>query len=334
MNAKAESRELFRLDGIGGAIWGTCHWPGGYEQNTDAGHYDPRRIGVIFLSGVAATRSANGDVAAYWADALAKRGYPFFRIDLPGYGDAGGDPPADWIIHIAKGRDGVLVTDAIRRLSARFGLSQVVIAGHCSGAVSAIFSAVKSKTCKGLVLMDPFFQLPLQEPSKIRITVSSWASRLGVHQFLRLLHGSWKQVWHVFRGGVCPGNINTPLLQCWSKVAAAGTPVLIVRSPGQVMEEEREKSDNFDYLGYFQKITAGHRDQLTMEIVNGSHHSFANRVGRAAVLDHMESWLDTHFPLKGAGAVGVEPGGMKVTGTVGNNLNRGGSRAECGELTR
>lgn len=334
MNVKAESRELFWLDNVRGTIRGTYHRPSGRGQKTNAEHHDSRRVGVIFLSGLATSRSANGDVAAYWGDKLAERGYPFFRIDLPGYGDAGGDPPADWAIHITHGKDGAIAATAIREISARFKLSQVVIVGHCSGAVAAIFSAAKIDICKGLVLMDPFFQPPFRESSKVRMMLSSWSWRLGMHWVLRDMHQAWKQLRCIFGGSMRPANVNMRLAQCWRKVAAAGLPALILSSPGWVAAEEREEPTYFDYAEYFREMAAGGSGQLSVEIIKDSHHSFANRVDRTTVLNNIENWLSANFPLDNMSVVKVKAEDMEMARQIGTDINRGGSRAEYEELTR
>jgi pimeloyl-ACP methyl ester carboxylesterase len=49
----------------------------------------------------------------------------------------------------------------VNQLVKRFGLSGVVFFGHCAGAVSALYAGAASSDCKGLILLDPYFHVPL-----------------------------------------------------------------------------------------------------------------------------------------------------------------------------
>jgi hypothetical protein len=52
----------------------------------------------------------------------------------------------------------------------------------------------------------------------------------------------------------------------------------------------------FDYLGYLQR--AGNRSSaILVRAVEGASHAFAEGLGRETVRQHIEEWLDDHFPL-------------------------------------
>ena len=53
----------------------------------------------------------------------------------------------------------------------------------------------------------------------------------------------------------------------------------------------------FDYLKYVLKL-AGRKSQVVVQSIEGTDHSFANRLGRAAVRQHAERWLSACFPLR------------------------------------
>jgi pimeloyl-ACP methyl ester carboxylesterase len=298
MNEAIETRELFVLDGSDVLIRGTYHKAyvdnSGAQPNWTAGD----RLGVVFVNSTSPTRAANGDAAVYLAESLAKCGYPCFRLDLPGFGDSEGDHPADLLGVICRGGYASIASAKVEELVARYNLSGVVIAGHCAGSVSALFTAATSRGCRGLVLIGPFFHLT--QPiglSKIRKSLKLWAlqSRLGecfsnVYEFL-------SEIPLVPRGRGLPRNANLPLLRCWKKLAPTGMPILFLKGPDRKNSITKSKgAGEFDYLSYLLRV-AGRRNEVVVKVTDGASNAFANRQGRAAVRQHTERWLSTHFPL-------------------------------------
>ena len=152
---KVEMRELITLGGGGVLLRGTHHKAAGRATN-EAGDSD-KRVGVLFLNPLSSPRSLIGDSAVYWATSFAARGYPAFRIDLPGLGDSYGKLPNDLLTFINEGGYAAITASKIKELVQRFGLSGIVIYGHCAGATSAIYAASECKECKGLIVTDPYF---------------------------------------------------------------------------------------------------------------------------------------------------------------------------------
>lgn len=296
------TRMLIELESADGIIRGTCH----RTDNDDGGASKQDPVGIVFLSGLSATRASTGDAAVYWAEAFAARGYPTFRLDLPGCGDADGDPPAEWVRFVNGGGHASVVSSAITELVSRFRLSGVVLAGHCAGAVSAIYAAGASAECKGLLLLEPYFHVPQNAGTKMRQQLSRWASggRCG-GMVLRVY--SWLKGIRLFlRGKLRPANRNVALLRCWKKVASTGLPILILTASGRKAPGIRARAGEFAHMQYVMGI-AGRRSRAIAEVIDGAHHSFANRLGRVAVRRHMESWLDAHFPLRRRGEGSASP---------------------------
>ena len=65
-------------------------------------------------------------------------------------------------------------------------------------------------------------------------------------------------------------------------MATTGMPILILKAPGLKAVGKKPRVGQFDYLKYVTKL-AGSKSQVTIELIEGTDHSFANRVGRAAV---------------------------------------------------
>jgi len=299
MNDAIEMRELFVLEGLDVVIRGTHHKTCDDTGGKQSTHIAQDRVGVVILNSTSPTRAANGDSAVYLADSFAACGYPSFRIDLPGFGDSDGNPPADLIGFINRGGFGAIASAKITELVSRFNLSGVVIMGHCAGSVSALYAAASSKECKGLVLIGPYFFLPqAKKPMKGQRKQSRLLTFAGkIHKFVEESRRA------VFGDGL-PENANYPLLRCWKKLAPRGLPILIFKGPERKTSSVKPKAAEFDYLEYVLK-SAGRRSQVVVRVTEGANNAFANRMGRAAVREHSEQWLNACFPLpirEGSGA--------------------------------
>lgn len=298
MKPTTASRELIVLNGSGLALQGTYHKPHDLMTSTGAGSEMKQRVGVVFLNSLFLPRTATGDSAVYWADAFAQCGYPSFRIDLPGLGDSYAPLNTALLDFINAGGYESAASTAIKELIERFHLSGAVIVGHCAGCVSAIFAAAASKECKGLLLLDPYFFLPQQlKKSKAWKRLVRWGSESRIGGFLSAVYDRLKKVRLLLRGSAPPPNANFPLLQRWKEVAATrGLPILVFKAPGRKAAGTKPRIGEFDYLTYVQTL-AGRRNKVTVQLIQDTDHSFANRAGRAAVRQSIEDWLSLHFPL-------------------------------------
>jgi pimeloyl-ACP methyl ester carboxylesterase len=268
-----ETRELFSIDGFDGLIRGTRHRSRNEIIGAESNVNEQNRVGIVFVNSMSPTRAANGDSAVYFADSFAECGYPSFRVDLPGFGDADGDPSAELHAYINRGGYAPVASVVISDLVRRFHLPGVVIVGHCAGTVSAIFTAGASRDCKGLILMAPYFYLP---------QVAKSQSQQPTH----LLPDEHD----------LPANANLPLLCCLQALSSRGIPILILNKPERKSAEMKARARTFDYLEYVVKLAAS-RNRVDLRLAEGSDHSFSNRAGRAAVRHHTESWLEANFPL-------------------------------------
>jgi len=291
------TRELITVEVLGARLRGTYHRPQDNDSDVDTILCERNRIGMVFVNSLALPRAATGDSAVYWAESFARCGYPSFRLDLSGLGDADGDIPADLLGFINSGGYSELVTAAVKNLVERFSLSGVVMVGHCAGTVSAIFAAGGSKECRGVVLMDPYFYLKQMLRPKVRDELSDWASRNKFGGLMRRVYGSLREVYLFFRRNALPRNANFPLLNCWKRLASAGLPILIMNSSGPDSDANRSKTGEFDYIKYVLKL-AGRRSQVVVKWIEDTDHSFANRTGREAVRQYSERWLNSCFPIR------------------------------------
>jgi pimeloyl-ACP methyl ester carboxylesterase len=288
-----ENRELFCLDLGQLQIRGTYHKPIA-SRDSVARHSKP--LGLVFWNSFSLPRSATGNSAAFWADAFACQGYPSFRIDLPGLGDSPGELPLNLLDFINVGGFAESAARSLRELVTRFSLSGVVVVGHCAGGVTAIYSAAQCGECKGLVLMDQYFNLPLAVRPKIRRLLSDWALHNRFGSFASNIYDWTREFWLYLRGDSLPPNANHALLRAWKNVAAGGMPILLLKAPARKALGMNPRTGEFDYIAHAIKA-AGPRGQVMVRLIEGTEHSFANRHGREAVRLEIGSWLEAAFPL-------------------------------------
>jgi len=287
-----ETRELIVLDGLGITVPATYHKARREYSSSQSGPIETGCVGVMFLNSLAPTRSATGDSAVYWADSIAQIGYPAFRLDLPGFGDSYSDPPERLLDFINRGGYAKVASAKAREIVERFNLSGVIFAGLCAGAVTAIYSAASTQECKGLLLMDPYFHLPLKGRSKLWQKLTGRISRTTLGIEFEKLYDQLTEALRRFAGDAPPGNANFPLLSCWREVATTGLPTILFRAPGI-----RQRGE-FDYLRHVLKL-AGRKGDLVVKTIKEANHTFSNRAGRDAVRHLVESWLTSHFPRDG-----------------------------------
>jgi pimeloyl-ACP methyl ester carboxylesterase len=298
MEQATERRELITLDGHGVLLRGTFHKPHGSscDAQPDPGTWN--RIGVVFLNSLSLPRAATGDSAVYWAESLADCGYPSFRLDLPGLGDTAGDIPLELLNFINAGGYASIAAAKVDELVERFDLSGVVLVGHCAGTVSAIYAAAAGAgNCKGLILLDPYFHLPIAIRPKVRQGLSNWALKSRFGGVLSNIYDRVRDVLLILRRNAPPGNANFGLLGRWKEVASTGLPILFLKAPARKAQGTKPRAGEFDYLKYVLGL-AGRNSKVMVELIQGTDHSFANRQGRAAVRQVTERWLASHFPLQ------------------------------------
>jgi pimeloyl-ACP methyl ester carboxylesterase len=291
-------RELIVLDGLGVRLQGTYHRAAEWSSELPASRGGRERIGVLFLNSLSLPRAASGDSAVHWAHSIAELGFPAFRIDLPGLGDSGGGASIDLLDCVNAGGFASVTAAVLRQLEDRFGLSGMVIFGHCAGSVSALYASAGSLECKGLILLDTYFHLPQASRPRVRQELSDWARRSRIGRFLSNNYDRARNLRLLLRGSALPGNANSQLLACWKQVATNGLPILLLQAPGIKAQGSKPRVGEFDYIDHVMKL-AGRKNRVSIKFVKNADHSFANREGRAEVQSHIADWLVANFPFAG-----------------------------------
>jgi pimeloyl-ACP methyl ester carboxylesterase len=293
MNTQIDTRELFALDGPEYVVRGTYHMPREIRENVRGGVRPQSSVGIIILNSLAPTRAGKGDSSVAWANAFANHGYPTFRCDLPGFGDSSGDPPARLLDFINNGEYATIAADAVARIAKHFKLQSVILCGLCAGAVSAIFTAGISRECQGLIVLDPYFHLPLTHKasarSRLAKIIPAGTLRLSLKRFSNWATGARRRLGKKR----FPQNSNHSLLDRWLGLVNSGMPILVFDHPPNTRRDEE-----FDYLAYFSQYSEP-RHRVVIHSIRGADHTFANNLGKAAVRQHGLEWLDRNFGLNG-----------------------------------
>jgi pimeloyl-ACP methyl ester carboxylesterase len=320
MQQATDTRELIEVEVLGLCLRGTFHRPAEPSIDLQHGSGDQARTAILFLNSLALPRAATGDSAVYWADAFAERGYPAFRFDLPGMGDSDGITSTDLLDFINAGGYAPSAAALAKEMAARPGVSGVVIMGHCAGSVTAVFAAAACEQCKGLILMDPYFHLPLAKRPEVREKLSDWVRRSSIGRILSHLYDRAKLLRLLLHGSTPPANANVALLGKWKQVAGAGLPILMFKAPGIKATGSKPRLGEFDYIQHVLKL-AGRKSRVMVKTVETADHSFANRAGREAVRREIESWLDLYFPLQGL-ETSAQPASLSNVETKQNDSTR------------
>jgi len=304
VKASIEARAIISVRAAGGLrIRGTYH----PTRDPD----EKNHTGVLFVSAGVAPRAAPGDSAVYWADSLARLGYPCFRFDLPGLGDSDGDLSAKEIDFDSLVNDGVfgpVISSVASQLAERFHLRGVVVIGHCAGAVTALYAAAANSRITGLMLLDPYFNVQQVSPaqnalvrSQMRIVGKLLPDRPGkslvrnsVVSFMRKVYYRLTPLRRIVRPKKLPAAANLPLVECWKQLASSGLPMLVLRSPFST-----PKLGEFDYIRDLYSVSDS-RCKVRVELIEGATHAFAERRTKTQVLKYAEPWLRDCFPQERA----------------------------------
>jgi pimeloyl-ACP methyl ester carboxylesterase len=289
---KSDTRQLITLGSDGLLVRGTYH---DVPRNTTGSTSADKKIGVLFLNPLSTPRTLIGDSAVYWASSFAAQGYPSLRIDMPGLGDSYGEVAKDLVTFINNGGFAAVAASKVKEFKERFGLAGVVIYGHCAGATTAIYAASACKECKGLIITNPYFNAANMLTPKLSPGMVDWARRTTVGEVLRAAYARVREARKKRGYGKLPGNANIDLIMHWKRLVSSGLPILVFKSgEPAALGSSKLRAGAFDYLEHITSY-AGHRSQLSLQTIEGTNHSFADRLGRSAIREHAEAWLHKHF---------------------------------------
>lgn len=294
-------RTLLEIQVRGLKLRGTCHHPPVSAVDT--------RTGILFLNSGFLPRASQGDVTAHQADDLASAGYLAFRFDMPGLGDSEGELDENALTvmrRIQEGEHRLYAKNLLNTLAEMYGLSRTVLAGHCGGAVTAIYAAAEKRCVglSGLLVYEPDFRIQTSSQEEVarkaaayqglRVAVlKSWAGP-AIHKTFVALKMFRRRDKHEFRGGpgaagfaTLPAEANRRLIAAWLSVVAEQLPVLVITAP------VKKRQPEFDYVGY---LTRANPPSVRHLAVPGTNHAFVEGQGEQRLIELTRLWMRETFP--------------------------------------
>jgi len=291
-------REVFELEVAGERLVGTRHVPSAPGA----------RMGVLLLNAGFAPRDGHGGLSAHAADALAARGIPAYRFDLPRIGDSPGPLPArilDFFELVASGGFADVTTELVRELCPREGLDRLVLGGLCGGAITAIFVGARepARVC-GLLLLEPEMYViePRIDAASRRRRLPRLRGRLKRQLFnywgwMRLLANEGPRTqWIPFprqailaflRGRMdLPAVTNLPLVEAWRELVRDGRPSLVITAAGKMHEIFFDRINAVALRGLDTRSVRHVRLKRT-------NHIFTTGGAIEAVLSHVLPWTES-----------------------------------------
>lgn len=303
-------RRVVTLEIQGHRLVGTHHDPG----PAGAAH-----TGVLLLSFGQQPRAWVGDLGVCMADRLCEAGYPTFRFDMPGLGDAPGELPVHLEVlwrSIQEGAHEASARELVRELKQRYRLPGVVLGGFCGGAVTAALAVDPTgRDTAGLIMLEPEVALvpvpaspaPVHEVDSVSAYLERWdliKERMrSPRSWLRLLTGKsdlryWeglaryaaKRVRERLANQELPPDLNVRMLDSLSRAARRKLPTLIV----SVGIPTRRKY--YASYGMFPGKCDPSRGVTWIE-VTGTTHAMLAGGAKEATPAHVVQWMQAHFPV-------------------------------------
>jgi pimeloyl-ACP methyl ester carboxylesterase len=171
-----------------------------------------RRVGVVYLPGIVLGATAVHRLGIDLARQLTQDGIPVCLFDPSGVGESEGDFPAGTHQEVAAWVEGGSCVDdtlqAIDFFQARTGVRELVLVGHCGGALTAIYAAARHPAVSGALLICPPTVAmghtdELDREGVARIYLTQYLDKLRSREaWLRLLrgHSSYRTILRLVMG--------------------------------------------------------------------------------------------------------------------------------------
>lgn len=288
-----------------------------------------KKQAIVLLSPGVKMRVAPHRLYVNMARKFEQLGYMVFRFDFYALGDAAGNLDEKWLADVynsvALGKYIDDTVDAIDWLEKEHGVSQVITAGLCGGALTGLLTAKDDKRITGLLGLGIPCVLDSSESDRVKNLTKGQLNKLGAGYFRNML--SW-QSWIrlltfksdyriIFRSmkqmllgkvkknkpakkkensrseaaKVENSNINPLFTPAFFALLESSRKMLLIFSGADRLFwefDEKFAEPNGARLSDF-------KDTYEVHIVKDANHIFSNKAWQDEMLQHSINWLNNYF---------------------------------------
>jgi pimeloyl-ACP methyl ester carboxylesterase len=303
MAATHEMHQMRGCEVIAGEVWEDVAKLGPDGQLlgivTQPSHLDHKRPIVMFLNAGVLHRVGPHRIHVTLARRLAQRGLPSLRLDLGGLGDSPATAHSGSFMESAVAD----VRAAMDDLQRRYGISQFVIFGLCSGADNALAAAAVDARIVGLVLLDPpSYRTRRSQLRKLALraralggvaAVARWGARAAAQRVRRRVAEQLARLSPQREAPEDPpaaGREAPPLdslRATFQQLLQRGVKVLAIYSGAY--------GDRYNHRDQIFELFPELRDRVDREYFPLANHMFTEVAAQRALMDTVSSWLTRHF---------------------------------------
>jgi pimeloyl-ACP methyl ester carboxylesterase len=279
--------------------------------------------GILLLNTGLNNRVAWHRLNVKLARAFSNSGYPVLRFDTHGVGDSEGElPAADIFKHYRAIESGRFVEDTIDAISHFVGWSgcdDVVLAGLCGGAITAMLTAARDRRVAGVVHIAGPVRFSDQRtdgenhPFSARDQLSLYLRKMvSVKGWLRLISGrseynAMAKIVRIFLGSAAQKfpqqdkkmpELNNGFINAFRNFCGRGGKALFIFAERDNNTWEFEKYFREKYL----TDTSTYASQCVVQIIAKTNHIFSSDQSQEILREGIERWLSSD-----AVGVGIPP---------------------------
>ena len=293
----------------------------GIMHEPDAGK--SKSIAILLLSPGVKMRVAPHRLYNKMAARLVDLGYPVFRFDFYGLGDAEGDVEvamlADLYGSIQIGRYVGDTRAAMQWVSEKYGIKRFILAGLCGGAITGLLTAKGDARVEGLLGLGIPVILDSAQMDKSRFLTDGQIDSL--HQryldklfspkyWLRLLtlRSDYRFIWRILKRKLLPpreapvdakktsphepdDNTNPLFAPAFFDMVDNGRKILFIFSGSDRLDWEYEEKFVRRYAERLKECEA----HFTVTTIPDANHILSMSEWQQVMLNHSTDWLNRHF---------------------------------------
>ena len=283
-----------------------------------------KSIAILLLSPGVKMRVAPHRLYNKMAARLVDLGYPVFRFDFYGLGDAEGDVEvtmlADLYGSIQIGRYVGDTRAAMQWVSEKYGIERFILAGLCGGAITGLLTAKGDARVEGLLGLGIPVILDSAQMDKSRFLTDGQINSLhqrylgklfSTKSWLRLLtfQSDYRLIWRTLKRKLAPpkdvpvdakksppndpdDNTNPLFAPAFFDMVDSGRKILFIFSGSDRLDWEYEEKFVRRHAARLRQCEA----HFTVTVIPEANHILSMSEWQKVMLDQSTDWLNRHFP--------------------------------------